>query len=150
MASWTSAPASAAERGIVHRGASGDLFDLVRSEVGPALQPFVAHLWEVRWDRCGRPPQNSRTIPFPSVNLTVETGTAGEVRHGHPLPAALLHGVLTRTFDIALTGLQTAKGSQARAFAVTGRRTPSIENDGSRSTTAGTFAMRESPTCASE
>jgi AraC-like DNA-binding protein len=110
MASWTSAPASAAERGIVHRGASGDLFDLVRSDVGPALQPFVAHLWEVRWDRCGRPPQDSRTIPFPSVNLTVESGAPGEVRHGHPLPAALLHGVVTRTFHITLDGTGWASG----------------------------------------
>ena len=27
--------------------------DLVRSEVGPSLQPFAQHLWEVRWDRRG-------------------------------------------------------------------------------------------------
>ena len=93
MASWTSPPSAppspAAERGIVHRGGSGDLFDLVRSEVGPTLQPFAQHLWEVRWDRRGRPPRVSQTIPFPTVNLTVEAGASGEVRHGHVLPAAL-------------------------------------------------------------
>jgi len=109
MASWTSAPSPTsavstahAERGIVHRGASADLFDLVRSEVGPNLAPFATHLWEVRWDRRGAPPRTSQTIPFPSVNLTVERGTPGEVRHGHALPAALVHGVVTRTFRIAL------------------------------------------------
>ena len=114
MASWTSPPSAppspAAERGIVHRGGSGDLFDLVRSEVGPTLQPFAQHLWEVRWDRRGGPPRTSRTIPFPSVNLTVEAGASGEVRHGHVLPAALVHGVVTRTFDITLDGAGWAAG----------------------------------------
>jgi AraC-like DNA-binding protein len=114
MASWTSAPSPAAERGIVHRGASGDLFDLVRSEVGPNLQPFAQHLWEVRWDRCDGPPRTSRTIPFPSVNLTVETGSPGEERHGHPLPAVLLHGVVTRTFRITLAGAGWACGVKFR------------------------------------
>ena len=61
----------------------------MRSEVGQTLQPFAQHLWEVRWDRRGGPPRTSRTIPFPSVNLTVEAGASGEVRHGHVLPAAL-------------------------------------------------------------
>jgi len=56
---------------------------LVRSEVGQTLQPFAQHLWEVRWDRRGRPPRVSQTIPFPTVNLTVEAGASGEVRHGH-------------------------------------------------------------------
>lgn len=110
MASWTSAPSPAAERGIVHRGGSGDLFDLVRGEVGPNLRPFAQHLWEVRWDRRGGPPRTSQTIPFPAVNLTVEAGTPGEVRHGHPLPAALLHGVVTRTFRITLGGAGRASG----------------------------------------
>ena len=88
----------------------GDLFDLVRGEVGPNLRPFAQHLWEVRWDRRGGPPRISQTIPFPSVNLTVEAGTPGEVRHGHPLPAALLHGVVTRTFRIGLDGAGWACG----------------------------------------
>ena len=116
MASWTSAPSRTgqAERGIVHRGGSGDLFDLVRSEVGPNLRPFAQHLWEVRWDRRGGPPRSSQTIPFPSVNLTVETGTPGEIRHGHPLPAVLLHGVVTRTFRIALADSGWACGVKFR------------------------------------
>jgi hypothetical protein len=118
MASWSSAPRSATverpERGIVHRGATGDLFELVRDEVGPNLAPFAQHLWEVRWDRRGGPPRTSQTIPFPSVNLTVEDGTPGEVRHGHPLPAALVHGVVTRTFRITLDGAGWALGVKFR------------------------------------
>src|SRR6476469_557333 len=121
MASWTSAPSPApspasatatahAERGIVHRGASSDLFDLVRVGVGPNLAPFAGNLWEVRWDRRGAPPRTSQTIPFPSVNLTVEDGTPGELRHGHALPAALVHGVVTRTFRIALRDAGWALG----------------------------------------
>jgi AraC-like DNA-binding protein len=118
MASWSSAPPSATverpERGIVHRGATGDLFDLARDEVGPNLAPFAVHLWEVRWDRRGGAPRTSQTIPFPSVNLTVEDGPPGEVRHGHPLPAALVHGVVTRTFRIALDGAGWALGVKFR------------------------------------
>jgi hypothetical protein len=52
MASWISAPRPVTverpERGIVHRATTGDLFDLVRGEVGPNLAPFAQHLWEVR------------------------------------------------------------------------------------------------------
>ncbi len=117
MASWTSAPSPVvrrAERGIVHRAASADLFDLVRDEVGPHLRPFAENLWEVRWDRRGAAPRASRTIPFPAVNLTVEDGTPGEVRHGHLLPASLLHGVATRTFRVGLHGAGWALGVKFR------------------------------------
>jgi AraC-like DNA-binding protein len=48
------------------------------------------------------------------VNLTVEDGVPGEVRHGHPLPAALVHGVVTRTFRIALEGAGWACGVKFR------------------------------------
>lgn len=125
MASWTSAPTSAPslsapspvarpERGIVHRGTTAELFDLVRDEVGPNLAPFAQHLWEVRWDRRGGPPRTSQTLPFPSVNLTVEAGTPGAVRHGHALPAALVHGVVTRSFRIALDDAGWALGVKFR------------------------------------
>jgi AraC-like DNA-binding protein len=98
------------ERGIVHRAATGDLFDLVRDEVGPNLRPFARHLWQVRWDRRGAVPRTSQTIPFPSVNLTVEDGTPGEVRHGCLLPSTLVHGVVTRTFRVTLAGAGWALG----------------------------------------
>jgi AraC-like DNA-binding protein len=115
MASWTSAPpVSGAERGIVHRAATADLFELVHSEVGPNLRPFAQHLWEVRWDRPDGPPGTSQTIPFPSVNLTVEDGTPGEIRHGHAMPATLVHGVVTRTFRIALAETGWALGVKFR------------------------------------
>jgi AraC-like DNA-binding protein len=48
------------------------------------------------------------------VNLTVEAGTPGEVRHGHPLPAALVHGVPTRTFEVDLDGAGWALGVRFR------------------------------------
>lgn len=98
----------------MHRAGSGDLFDLVRGPVGPNAAPFAQNLWEVRWDRHDGPPRTSRTIPFPAVNLTVETGSAGEVRHGHPLPATLLHGVVTRTFEVTLDGAGWACGVKFR------------------------------------
>ena len=117
MASWTNAPSSVAGRpvrGVVHRGTTGDLFDLVHDEVGPNLRPFAERIWEVRWDRRGAPPRDSRTIPFPAVNLTVEAGAPGERRHGYVLPAALVHGVVTRTFRVVLADTGWALGVKFR------------------------------------
>ena len=51
------------------------------------------------------------------MNLTVEAGTPGEVRHGHPLPAALLHGVVTRTFRIGLADAVLAAGDPSGCHA---------------------------------
>jgi tripartite-type tricarboxylate transporter receptor subunit TctC len=48
-------------------------------------------------------------------------------RGGAPATLDLAAGRIALVFDIALTGLQTAKGGQARAFAVTGpERSPAV------------------------
>ena len=38
-------------------------------------------------------------ITAPALHLTVEWGTPGEVRHGHELPAVLVHGVVSTVFS---------------------------------------------------
>jgi len=53
----------------------------------------------VRWDRTGQAPFRSEVLTHPSVNLSVESGT--HPRFGFRLPAALMHGVVTRRFTVA-------------------------------------------------
>ena len=124
--------ASAPVRGVVHRAVDLGVYDVGRAAPGPVLAPFVEHLWWVRWDLVGREPRTVRTIPFPAVNLTVEDGRTGEVRHGHPLPAALVHGVPSGAFSVELDGAGWAVGvrfapggwaawSRRDAAALTGR-----------------------------
>jgi AraC-like DNA-binding protein len=99
---------------VIHRQASTGEFDLATYEPGEALRPFVDHYWAVRWDRHGRPPWVSETIPFPAVHLSVESGDPGEVRHGVPMPATLIHGVVMRRFVIELTGSGRVLGVKFR------------------------------------
>lgn len=70
--------------------------------VSPALRPYVERYWSVSWDLTGKPAYRSEVLSHPCVNLSVESG-AGP-RHGHPLPAGLVHGVVTRRFSVDLHG----------------------------------------------
>lgn len=73
------------------------------SAVAPELRPFVERYWSVRWDRTGQPPFRSEVLSHPSVNVSVESGTGP--RFGVPLPAVLVHGVVSRRFVIDLVGV---------------------------------------------
>ncbi len=103
MASWTNATRAPAP-GVLRPAATAQRSELRREyPVDPALRPFVERYWSVRWDRRGAGPFRSEVLTHPSVNLAVESGDAP--RHGgHVLPAALVHGVVTRRFVIDLTG----------------------------------------------
>ena len=103
MAAWTNATPAPAP-GVLRPAATARQSELRREyPVHPALRPFVERYWSVRWDRRGAAPFRSEVLTHPSVNLAVESGDAP--RHGgHALPAALVHGVVTRRFVIDLTG----------------------------------------------
>lgn len=68
--------------------------DVVRVAYPPAgpLSRWVEQVWSLAWSR-PVPPTTSALITHPTLHLTVEAGPPGEVRHGHPMPAALVHGV---------------------------------------------------------
>ena len=66
------------------------------------LRPFVERYWSVRWDLTGQPPFRSEVLSHPSVNVSVESGT--QPRFGFPMPAVLVHGVVTRRFTVDLVG----------------------------------------------
>jgi AraC-like DNA-binding protein len=107
--SWKNATGSVALdraatlRGILRPAETAERADLRRdSPVTENLRPFVERYWSVRWDLAGGPPFRSEVLSHPSVNVTVESGT--EPRFGFPMPAVLLHGVVTRRFTVDLVG----------------------------------------------
>ena len=103
------------QRGLVRRPATADAFTTRRYPPGDALAPWITHFWTVAWDRGDAEPLESTVISFPAMHLTVEWGEPGAVRHGHPMPATLVHGVVSQVFRVMLTGRGGAAGVRFRA-----------------------------------
>ncbi|HEU4547020.1 MAG TPA: helix-turn-helix domain-containing protein [Microlunatus sp.] len=103
------------QRGLVRRPATADAFTTRRFPAGDALAPWIAYFWTVTWDRGEADPLESTVISFPAMHLTVEWGDTGTVRHGHPMPATLVHGLITRVFRVSLTGRGGVVGARFRA-----------------------------------
>src|SRR5919112_3570940 len=101
-------------RGLVGRPATAPVFDNQRFPAGPELEPWVEHLWTVDWDRGEAAPVPSSVISFPALHLTAEWGGPGEVRHGWPLPATLVHGAVSRVFRVELSGAGSVVGARFR------------------------------------
>jgi AraC-like DNA-binding protein len=104
--SWKNATTldrAATLRGILRPAETVERAGLRRdAPVSEPLRPFVERYWSVRWDLTGQPPFRSEVLSHPSVNVSVESGT--EPRFGVPMPAVLVHGVVTRRFTVDLTG----------------------------------------------
>ena len=103
------------QRGLVRRPATAEAFTTRRHPAGEALAPWIAYFWTVTWDRGEEAPLESTVISFPAMHLTVEWGDVGAVRHGHALPATLVHGLITRVFRVSLTGRGGVVGARFRA-----------------------------------
>lgn len=121
-------------RGVVGRAATASLFDLDRWAPSPRAGVFVEHFWSVTWDLRGQTPVENTVITFPALHLTHEWGDDG-TRHGHPLPATLVHGVVERVFRMTISGRGAVVGARFRpggfaarfgrdAAALTGRVVP--------------------------
>lgn len=110
MTAWKNAPA-APQRGVVGRAGSASVFDLTRWAPSPEAAEFVEHFWSVRWDLRGRDPHDSTVITFPAVHLTHEWGS-DQMRHGHQLPATLVHGVVARVFRTQISGRGAVVGAR--------------------------------------
>lgn len=100
-------------RGVVGRAGNASMFDLKRWAPSPEAAVFVEHFWSVTWDLRGQPPFDSSVIAFPSVHLTHEWGDDG-VRHGHLLPATLVHGVVERVFRTTIRERGAVVGARFR------------------------------------
>ncbi len=110
----TSLPPTASEKGVLRPEEGRRHFDLRRYEVGPALSSYVERYWSVEWDLTDAGPYRSEVIPHPCVHLSFESGMPGERRHGHPMPAGLVHGVVTHRFAIDLSGRGRVLGVKFR------------------------------------
>ncbi|WP_307873579.1 MULTISPECIES: helix-turn-helix domain-containing protein [unclassified Frankia] len=77
-------------------------FTLGRPAAHPDLDLWVDRYWTVRWELPPGASYLSSVLSHPALHLSVESGDGP--RHGFPMPAALLHGVVTRRFDIVLRG----------------------------------------------
>jgi hypothetical protein len=125
VGAWKVATPAAPVRGLVGRAGTTSLFDLQRWEPTGVAAQFAEHYWAVSWEL--RDPYESTVITFPAVHLTNEWGTDG-TRHGHALPAVLLHGVVERVSArrSAAPARSSARGfipvASRRATAVTPRR----------------------------
>jgi AraC-like DNA-binding protein len=107
VASWKNATGAldraATLRGILRPAEVAEQANLRRdARVAEPLRPFVERYWSVRWDFTGKPPFRSEVLSHPSVNVSVESGT--QPRFGFPMPAVLVHGVVTRRFTVDLVG----------------------------------------------
>lgn len=83
--------------------------------------------WTVRWELPPDVTYPSTILTHPSVHLSVESGAG--TRHGFAMPAALVHGVVSRTFTAELTGSGRVFGVKFRPGgfgAFTGRDVASL------------------------
>jgi len=82
-----------------------------RLEPAPELGAWVEHYWTVAWE-LDDPGFVAEVVSHPSVHVTVESGD--RPRFGHPLPAGLVHGVITRRFSQQITGTGRVFGVKFR------------------------------------
>ncbi len=138
MGAWKNTTQAAPIRGLVGRAGTAALFDLDRWAPSNVAARFVEHFWTVSWDLRGQEPYQSAVITFPSVHLTHEWGDDSP-RHGYPLPATLVHGVVEKVFRTTISergsvvGVRFRPGGFAARFgrdagALTGRVLP-VDDD---------------------
>ena len=98
--------AASATRGAVLWPAAGtEVFDTGRLPLPEPLTEVAAYYWWVTWRRAERIPFRQEVLSHPVTHLTVEAAEGG-VLLGLPVPAALVHGLVTRVFtvDLPVTG----------------------------------------------
>ncbi|HZG94657.1 MAG TPA: helix-turn-helix transcriptional regulator [Mycobacteriales bacterium] len=73
-----------------------------RTAADLGLDPWLEWYWTVRWDLPAGTSYDAAVLTHPSVNIAIESGHGP--RHGFAMPAALVHGVVTRGFSVGLQG----------------------------------------------
>jgi len=77
------------------------VFDSRRLDLPAPLDEVGAYFWSVTWRREERTPFRQEVLSHPLTHLTVEAAEGG-VLHGLAVPAALVHGLVTRVFSVDL------------------------------------------------
>jgi AraC-like DNA-binding protein len=106
------ADATASDAGVLRPDQAQRYFRIWRAAAAPELSAWVERYWSVRWDLPAGTSYTSEVLTHPAVHLSFESG-AGP-RHGHAMPAALLHGVVTRRFAVTLRGAGRVFGVKFR------------------------------------
>jgi AraC-like DNA-binding protein len=104
-------------RGLLRPELVGAVFRLGRYPAAAGVDDYVEHYWAVEWDLPSERAQPSDVLSHPALHLTVED--ADPPQHGVAMPAALVHGVLTRRFEITLRGSGRVVGARFRPGALT-------------------------------
>lgn len=60
-------------KGILNPRLAEQKFELSKHLPGEALSNFVDRYWIIKWDLVGQPAFRQETLPFPSVNLVIES-----------------------------------------------------------------------------
>ncbi|WP_324651105.1 AraC family transcriptional regulator [Georgenia sp. H159] len=81
--------------------AGTDVFEAGRLPVPEPLAEVAAYYWWVAWRRGDQTPFRQEVLSHPVTHLTIEAAEGG-VLHGLPVPAALVHGLVTRVFTVDL------------------------------------------------
>lgn len=116
--------ADPADRGLLLPEESRRAYRLVRRDPPADLARHVAFLWLLEWDLRGSAPRTTGVLPFPAVNLTLETARPSRVT-----------GVATGRYDYTLQGAGRVLGARFRpggfrplldgpVSAITGREVP--------------------------
>src|SRR3954447_14923755 len=101
MTSRVDATAAPPAVGILRPEVNDALVRRDRLAAHEGLSTWVDHYWTVAWDLEG-PGFVAEVVSHPSVHVTVESGD--RPRFGHPMPAGLVHGVITRKFSQEISG----------------------------------------------
>lgn len=101
MTSWTNATPGRSWRAVVRPQRILAGVERVVLPPTPTIAPWVEQVWSLAWHE-PIPASTSALIPHPTVHLTLEGGPDGEIRHGHRLPAALVHGTPTTGWRVDL------------------------------------------------
>lgn len=70
-------------------------------DIPEPLSLVVRHLWSVTWRHPAPEGHRSSVLTNPIAHLTFEDAEGGEM-HGHRVPAALVHGLVSRVFSVDL------------------------------------------------
>lgn len=122
MGDWTntSHPTSTTS-GILRPEQLANVTTLRRYPAGPEVQRWVENYWVLRWDLPDGTSYDSQVLPHPACTLSIERGSARPESKVHPV---VLTGVVTRRFEVQLTGRAWVLGVKFRPggiAALTGR-----------------------------
>lgn len=111
MGDWTNATPTSTTAGILRPEQLAQRTTLERYAAGPGLQRWVENYWVLRWDLPPGTTHASQVLPHPACTLSVEWGSPRPETQGQPV---VLTGVVTRRFDVALTGRAWVLGVKFR------------------------------------